>query len=55
MSDALCVRIATVEQDERLLAWNCFEMVTRLIHEQIPEETQRWLPARLIWRRATAK
>ncbi|RAP70492.1 hypothetical protein [Candidatus Erwinia dacicola] len=33
--------IDTVEQDERLLAWNCFEMITRLIDEQLLEETQR--------------
>ena len=51
--DALSLRIDTVEQDERLLAWNCFEMVTQLIEEQTPEITQRWLPARLKWRRAS--
>jgi len=50
--DALSVRIDTVEQDERMLAWNCFEMITQLIDEQTPETTQRWLPARLKWRRA---
>ncbi|AUX72564.1 substrate-binding domain-containing protein [Erwinia pyrifoliae] len=51
--DALSVSIDTVEQDERLLAWNCFEMVTQLIDEQTPHSTQRWLPARIKWRRAT--
>ncbi len=52
--DALSVRIDTVAQDERMLAWNCFEMVTQLIDEQTPEVTQRWLPARLKWRRAVS-
>ncbi|WP_426817178.1 substrate-binding domain-containing protein [Winslowiella sp. 2C04] len=43
--DSLCVPIDTVAQDERLLAWNCFEMVTNLIKQRSPEPLQRWLPA----------
>lgn len=50
--DALSVRIDTVEQDEPLLAWNCFELVSLLIEDRVPETTQRWLPARLKWRRS---
>ncbi|QUG75376.1 LacI family DNA-binding transcriptional regulator [Erwinia sp. E602] len=50
--DALSVRIDTVEQDERLLAWNCFEMIGQLIEERPLEQPQRCLPARLKWRRA---
>ena len=48
--DALSVKIDTVVQDERMLAWNCFEIVSGLMEGEAPENLQRHLPARLKWR-----
>lgn len=49
--DSLSVSIDTIVQDERLLAWHCFEMVTALIEQNPPDSLQRTLPARIKWRR----
>lgn len=45
--DSLAVSIDTVEQNEMLLAWNCFELMTKLINEQTYPQVQRWLPGML--------
>lgn len=45
--DALSVRIDTVVQDNRQLAWNCFEMVSQLIEGVKPEQPQRYLSANI--------
>ncbi|MBS0970733.1 LacI family DNA-binding transcriptional regulator [Chimaeribacter arupi] len=43
--DALSVKIDTVVQDNRQLAWNCFEMINQLIEGVPPQQPQRYLPA----------
>jgi len=50
--DSLSVMIDTVVQDERVLAWNCFEMIYSLVEERQTDDLQRWLPARLRLRHA---
>ena len=50
--DALSVKIDTVVQDERMLAWNCFEIISGLIEGETLENQQRQLPALLKWRSA---
>lgn len=45
--DALSVRIDTVVQDNRQLAWNCFEMVSQLIEGVEPSQPQRYLSANI--------
>lgn len=51
--DALSVKIDTVVQDSRQLAWHCFETITGLIDGRPPEKSQIVLPAQ-IKRRTTA-
>jgi LacI family sucrose operon transcriptional repressor len=48
--DSLSVRIDTVQQDCRQLAFNCFEIITQLVDNQTPDPLQRKLPATLQWR-----
>ncbi len=48
--DSLSIRIDTVQQDCRQLAYHCFEMITQLVNEEEPTALQRYLPATLQWR-----
>ncbi|HBS4929567.1 TPA: LacI family DNA-binding transcriptional regulator [Klebsiella pneumoniae] len=43
--DSLSLRIDTVQQDNRQLAWHCYDLLSQLIDGQAPEPLQR-LPAR---------
>ena len=45
--DALSVKIDTVMQDNRQLAWHCFETITGVIDGRMPENMQIVLPAHL--------
>lgn len=48
--DSLSIRIDTVQQDCRQLAYHCFEMITQLVNDEEPASLQRYLPATLQWR-----
>ncbi|MCW2476066.1 MULTISPECIES: substrate-binding domain-containing protein [unclassified Symbiopectobacterium] len=48
--DSLSIRIDTVQQDCRQLAYHCFEMITQLVNDEEPTALQRYLPATLQWR-----
>lgn len=52
--DSLSVRIDTVQQDCRQLAYHCFEMLTQLVDENDPTPLQRHLPATLQWRHSAS-
>ncbi|ONG04792.1 transcriptional regulator [Klebsiella pneumoniae] len=45
--DSLSLRIDTVQQDNRQLAWHCYDLLSQLIDGQAPEPLQRYLPATL--------
>lgn len=45
--DSLSVRIDTIQQDNKLLAWHCFELLNQLINGETPQSRQRCLPATL--------
>ncbi len=42
--DSLSLRIDTVQQDNRQLAWHCYDLLSQLIDGQAPEPLQRYLP-----------
>ncbi|MGD1798156.1 transcriptional regulator, partial [Klebsiella pneumoniae subsp. pneumoniae] len=46
------LRIDTVQQDNRQLAWHCYDLLSQLIDGQAPEPLQRYLPATLQFRHA---
>lgn len=48
--DSLSLRIDTVQQDNRQLAWHCYDLLSQLIDGQAPEPLQRYLPATLQFR-----
>ncbi|VGP26225.1 DNA polymerase I [Klebsiella quasipneumoniae subsp. similipneumoniae] len=50
--DSLSLRIDTVQQDNRQLAWHCYDLLSQLIDGQAPEPLQRYLPATLQFRHA---
>jgi len=39
-----------VQQDNRQLAWHCYDLLSQLIDGQAPEPLQRYLPATLQFR-----
>lgn len=45
--DSLSLRIDTIQQDNRQLAWNCFELISQLIEGETPDTLRRMLPATL--------
>ncbi|HFE3340598.1 TPA: transcriptional regulator, partial [Escherichia coli] len=45
--DSLSVRIDTIQQDNRQLAFHCFELISQLIEGETPSPLQRYLPASL--------
>lgn len=45
--DSLSLRIDTVQQDNRQLAWHCYDLISQLIDGATPEPLQRYLPATL--------
>lgn len=53
--DSLTIPIDTVRQDNRQLAWNCFELIGKLIEGETPERLQRKLKATLQRRYKTEK
>ena len=48
--DSLSLRIDTVQQDNRQLAWHCYDLISQLIEGDTPETLQRYLPATLQFR-----
>lgn len=48
--DSLSLRIDTVQQDNRQLAWHCYDLISQLIDGNAPEPLQRYLPATLQFR-----
>ena len=48
--DSLSLRIDTVQQDNRQLAWHCYDLISQLIEGNTPEPLQRYLPATLQFR-----
>jgi LacI family sucrose operon transcriptional repressor len=48
--DSLSLRIDTVQQDNRQLAWHCYDLISQLIDGNTPEPLQRYLPATLQFR-----
>lgn len=48
--DSLSLRIDTVQQDNRQLAWHCYDLISQLIDSNTPEPLQRYLPATLQFR-----
>ncbi|HKN03023.1 MAG TPA: LacI family DNA-binding transcriptional regulator [Buttiauxella sp.] len=53
--DSLTVAIDTVRQDNRQLAWHCFDLIGKLIEGETPEPLQRKLPATLQRRYKTSQ
>jgi LacI family sucrose operon transcriptional repressor len=47
ISTILSLRIDTVQQDNRQLAWHCYDLISQLIDGNTPEPLQRYLPATL--------
>lgn len=45
--DSLSLRIDTVQQDNRQLAWHCYDLIGQLIEGHVPAVHQRLLPATL--------
>jgi LacI family sucrose operon transcriptional repressor len=45
--DSLSLRIDTVQQDNRQLAWHCYDLISQLIDGNTPEPLRRYLPATL--------
>ena len=45
--DSLSVRIDTIQQDNRQLAFHCFELISQLFEGETPSPLQRYLPASL--------
>ncbi|ENT2394294.1 transcriptional regulator, partial [Escherichia coli] len=39
-----------VQQDNRQLAWHCYDLISQLIEGDTPETLQRYLPATLQFR-----
>lgn len=53
--DSLTIPIDTVSQDNRQLAWHCFDLIGKLIEGETPEPLQRKLDATLQRRYKTAE
>lgn len=45
--DSLSLRVDTIRQDNRQLAWHCYDLVSHLIDGKTPQTLQRFLPATL--------
>lgn len=45
--DALSLPVDTIRQDNRQLAWHCYDLISQLIAGTTPELLQRYLPASL--------
>jgi LacI family sucrose operon transcriptional repressor len=41
--DSLSLRIDTVQQDNRQLAWHCYDLISQLIDGNTPEPLRRYL------------
>ncbi|UJD94706.1 LacI family DNA-binding transcriptional regulator [Lelliottia amnigena] len=52
--DSLAIPIDTIRQDNRQLAWHCFDLIGKLIEGDVPDPLQRKLDATLQRRHKTA-
>lgn len=52
--DSLAIPIDTIRQDNRQLAWHCFDLIGKLIEGDVPDPLQRKLDATLKRRHKTA-
>lgn len=48
--DSLSMRIDTIQQDNRQLAFHCYDLISKLIEGQSPTPRQRYLPAKIVRR-----
>lgn len=53
--DSLAIPIDTIRQDNRQLAWHCFDLIGKLIEGDVPDPLQRKLDATLKRRHKTAE
>ena len=53
--DSLTIPVDTIRQDNRQLAWHCFDLISKLIEGETPEPLQRKLAATLQRRYKSAK
>jgi LacI family sucrose operon transcriptional repressor len=53
--DSLAIPIDTIRQDNRQLAWHCFDLIGKLIEGDVPDPQQRKLDATLKRRHKTAE
>lgn len=53
--DSLSLRIDTIQQDNRQLAWHCYDLISQLIDGKTPQPLQRYLPATLQMRYQPAR